>query len=171
MNIVVALVHIGCATIWLGGAFFYTVVLQPKLGALDTAQQRVLSRSLRATMTPLLAVSAAATIASGLVMMVQLHHLHTGPFSHDRWGVALIIGAVASLGALAVAVVEARANRRDAWANDAPGRVVSRGCFAASEVRGWSPWACSSSRWPRWPWPATARNHCLVATAVDRRRK
>ena len=118
MNIVVALVHIGCATIWLGGAFFYTVVLQPKLGALDTAQQRVLSRSLRATMTPLLAVSAAATIASGLVMMVQLHHLHTGPFSHDRWGVALIIGAVASLGALAVAVVEARANRRDAWAND-----------------------------------------------------
>ena len=80
MNIVVALVHIGGATIWPGGAFFYTVVLQPKLGALDTAQQRVLSRSLRATMTPLLAVSAAATIASGLVMMVQLHHLHTGPF-------------------------------------------------------------------------------------------
>jgi uncharacterized membrane protein len=118
MKTAVALVHVVFATIWLGSAFFYTVVLQPKLRALDTAQQRVFTRSLRATMTPLLAISAVATIVSGLAMMVQLHHLHPGPFSHDRWGVALIVGALASLGALAIAVVEARAARRDAWANE-----------------------------------------------------
>jgi uncharacterized membrane protein len=119
MKIFVALVHISFATIWLGGAFFYTVVLQPKLSALDTAQQRLLTRSLRATMTPLLAISAAATIVSGLVMMVQLHPLHPGSLSHSRWGLALIIGALASIGALVIAFVEARAARRDAWAIEA----------------------------------------------------
>lgn len=118
MKILVALVHISFATIWLGSAVFYTVVLQPKLRALDTAQQRALSRSLRATMTPLLAVSAAATIISGLVMMVQLHYLHPGSFSHDRWGLALIIGALASIGALAIAFIEARIARRGAWSNE-----------------------------------------------------
>jgi uncharacterized membrane protein len=117
MKTAVALVHVVFATIWLGSAFYYTVVLQPKLRALDTAQQRILARSLRATMAPLLGISAAATIVSGLLMMVQLHPLHPGPFSHDRWGVALIVGALASLGALAIAVIEERAARRD-------GRVI-----------------------------------------------
>jgi hypothetical protein len=115
MKIAVALAHIAFATIWLGSAFFYTVILQPKLRTIDTAQQRILARSLRTTMTPLLGISAAATIVSGLVMMAQLHPLHPGPFSHDRWGVALIVGAVASLGALAIAVAEGRAARRDVW--------------------------------------------------------
>src|SRR5450756_250868 len=86
MKIFVVLVHLIFATTWLGSAFFYTVVLQPKLGALEAAERRALARSLRATMTPLLATSALLTIASGLVMMVQLHHLHPGSSSHTRWG-------------------------------------------------------------------------------------
>ena len=115
MKIFVAFVHIVFATTWLGGAFFYTVVLQPKLNALPTAERRALARSLRATMTPLLATSAFLTIVSGLVMMVQLHSQHPGSFSHSRWGLSLIIGALASVGALAIAfVIEAAAARRDA---------------------------------------------------------
>ena len=78
MKIFVALVHLIFATTWLGSAFFYSVILQPKLNALPTAEQRALARSLRATMTPLLAASALLTIVSGLVMMVQLHSQHPG---------------------------------------------------------------------------------------------
>ena len=111
MKIFVALVHLIFATTWLGSAFFYSVVLQPKLKALPTAEQRVLARSLRATMTPLLAASALLTIASGLVMMVQMHGQHPGSFSHSRWGLALIIGALASVGALVIAFIEAAAAR------------------------------------------------------------
>ena len=85
MKIAVAIVHILFATIWLGGSFFYTVLLLPRLHVLDMPNQRALARSLRAVMTPLLAVSALATIASGLAMMVQLHALHPGSFSHTRW--------------------------------------------------------------------------------------
>jgi uncharacterized membrane protein len=119
MKIFVALVHIIFATTWLGSTFFYTVVLQPKLNALQTAERRALARSLRATMTPLLATSALLTIASGLVMMVQLHHLHPGSFSHTRWGLALIIGALASVGALTIAfAIEAPAARRSARLED-----------------------------------------------------
>ena len=113
MKIFVALVHLVFATTWLGSAFFYSVVLQPRLNALPTAERRVLSRSLRATMTPLLAASALLTIVSGLVMMVQLHSRHPGSFSHSRWGLALIIGALASMGALAIAFIEAAAARRE----------------------------------------------------------
>ena len=103
MKIAVALVHIFFATLWLGGSFFYAVLLMPRLRVLDAAGQRALRSSLRSAMTPLLAVSALATIASGLVMMVQLHALHPGSFSHTRWGVALIVGTLASLAALAIA--------------------------------------------------------------------
>ncbi len=114
MKIAVALVHIFCATLWLGGSFFYAILLLPKLRVLDVASQRALKRSLRGTMTPLLAVSALATIASGLVMMVQLHGLHPGSFSHTRWGVALIVGTLASLAALAIAVLCELGLRRQA---------------------------------------------------------
>jgi hypothetical protein len=114
MKIAVALVHIFFATLWLGGSFFYAVLLLPRLGVLDVAGQRALRSSLRSVMTPLLAVSALATIVSGFVMMVQLHGLHSGSFSHTRWGVALIVGTLASLGALAIAAVcELALRRRD----------------------------------------------------------
>jgi uncharacterized membrane protein len=115
MKIFVALVHLIFATTWLGSTFFYTVVLQPKLNALPTAERRSLARSLRATMTPLLATSAFLTIASGLVMMVQLHSQHPGSFAQTRWGLALVIGALASVGALAIALaIEGPAARRGA---------------------------------------------------------
>lgn len=115
MKIAVALVHIFFATIWLGGSFFYAVILLPRLRVLDTADQRALTRSLRAVMTPLLAVSALATIVSGLVMMVQLHALHPGSFSHTRWGLSLEVGALASVAALALAFVgESRSRRYEA---------------------------------------------------------
>ena len=72
-------------------------------------------------MTPLLAVSALATIVSGFVMMVQLHALHPGSFSHTRWGVALIVGTLASLGALAIAAVcEIALRRREVPLAEAP---------------------------------------------------
>ncbi len=114
MMIAVAIVHICFATLWLGGSFFYTVLLLPRLGVLDAAGQRALRSSLRSVMTPLLALSALATIVSGFVMMVQLHGLHPGSFSHTRWGVALIVGTLASLGALAIAAVCELALRRQA---------------------------------------------------------
>ena len=132
MKIFVALVHLIFATTWLGSAFFYSVILQPKLNALPTAEQRALARSLRATMTPLLAASALLTIVSGLVMMVQLHSQHPGSFSHSRWGLALIIGAVASVGAaLVIAFIEAVAARREGWPSEdgaasGPGRRFRR---------------------------------------------
>ncbi len=115
MKTAVAFVHIFVATIWLGSAFFYTVLLLPKLRGLEPTRRRALDSSLRSTMTPVLAVSALATIASGLVMMVQLHSRHPGSFSQTRWGVSLVIGALASLLAVALAFFsELRLRRRDA---------------------------------------------------------
>ena len=114
MKIAVALVHIFFATIWLGGSFFYAVILLPRLRVMDLADQRAFMRSLRGVMTPVLAVSALATIVSGLVMMVQLHALHPGSFSHSRWGLSLEVGALASLAALALAFVgEVRSRRHE----------------------------------------------------------
>jgi hypothetical protein len=124
MKIAVAIVHILFATIWLGGSFFYTVLLLPRLHVLDMPNQRALARSLRAVMTPLLAVSALATIASGLVMMVQLHALHPGSFSHTRWGLSLVIGALASVAAIAIAFVcESLYRREDARLGGVSGRA------------------------------------------------
>ncbi len=115
MKVAVALVHVFFATVWLGSAFFYTVLLLPRLPLVEAATRRVLTRSLRRAIVPLLGASAAVTIVSGLAMMVQLHPQHPGSLSHSRWGVALVIGTLASLGALAVAVVvESRLRKADA---------------------------------------------------------
>jgi hypothetical protein len=115
MKIVVAFVHFVFATAWLGSGFYYVVVLTPRVTVLDAAPQRALARSLRSVMRPLLGVSAVGTIVTGLWMMVQLHPDHPGPFSGNRWGLALIIGTIASVlaGALALAVdvVARRAQR------------------------------------------------------------
>jgi putative copper export protein len=62
--------------------------------------------------------SALLAIVSGLVMMVQLHRQHRGSFSHSRWGLALVIGALASVGALVIAFIEAAAARREGRANE-----------------------------------------------------
>jgi len=115
MKTAVALIHIFFATVWLGSAFFYTVLLLPSLSALDPASQRVVLRALRRVATPLLALSALATIVSGLVMMVQQHAQHPGRLSGSRWGIALVVGALASLAALALAtLIEVRLRRSGA---------------------------------------------------------
>jgi putative copper export protein len=114
MKIAVAAVHFFFATIWLGSAFFYAVLLLPRLRTLDSAQGTTLKRSLRSVMTPLLVVSAVVTIVSGLAMMVELHSLHPGPLSHTRWGISLVIGTLASVAAVAIAVaVESMLRRED----------------------------------------------------------
>ncbi len=113
MKITVAVVHLIFATIWLGSAFFYVVLVLPKLRAVDASQAVALKRSLRATMTPLLMVSALATIVSGLAMMVELHTTHPGPLAHSRWGVSLVVGALASVAAVVIAVVVESLLRRD----------------------------------------------------------
>ena len=124
MKIFVAFVHLVFATTWLGGAFFHVVILQPRLNALPAVERRTMARSLRATMTPLLAISALLTIASGLVMMMQLRSQHPGSFSHSRWGLALIIGALASVGAVAIAfAIEAPAVRRGTGLEQASGQA------------------------------------------------
>ena len=128
MKIVVALIHIFFATLWLGGSFLYAVLLLPGMRVLDAAGRGALEGSLRATMTPLLAVSALATIASGLVMMVQLHALHPGTFSNTRWGVALIVGTLATLAALAIAAVcESKLRREGARPEAGRSGSVRRG--------------------------------------------
>jgi uncharacterized membrane protein len=128
----VALLHIFFATVWLGGSFFYVILLWPALHTLETAQQRTLVRSLRSTMTPLLAVSALVTIVSGLVMMVQLKSLHPGSLSQTRWGTALVVGTLASVAALVIAFVcESRLRRYDARAGEA--RQAGSGPLARRE--------------------------------------
>jgi hypothetical protein len=104
MKIVVAIIHLVFATVWLGSAFFYVVVLSPRVSVLDAERQGALARSLRGVMRPLLGVSAVVTIVTGLVMMAQLHPAHPGPFTDDRWGLSLVIGAIATFIAGAIAL-------------------------------------------------------------------
>ena len=128
MKIAVALVHIFFATLWLGSAFFYTLLVLPRLALLDARGRLAFVRSLRRALVPLLSVSAIATLVSGIVMMVQLHPQHPGPLSHTSWGVALVIGTLASLAALAVAVfVERRLRVNDRSAAESIRPTAMRG--------------------------------------------
>lgn len=126
MKIAVTIVHLFFSTIWLGSAVFYGVLLLPRLRALDSAQGAALKRSLRAAMTPLLAVSALATIVSGIVLMIEQHASHPGPLSSSRWGVALVIGTLASLGAVAIAAWIEAMLRRDERRPAAARRAAAR---------------------------------------------
>jgi putative copper export protein len=106
MKIAIALIHLIFATTWLGTDFYFNFVVTPKLRTLEPSILGDVTTSLRRVTTPLLTVSAILTIVTGLVMMVQLHAKHPGPFSSTRWGTSLLIGAVFSLLVLALAVVD-----------------------------------------------------------------
>ena len=128
MKIAVALVHIFFATLWLGSAFFYALLVLPRLALLDARSRLAFARSLRRALVPLLSVSAIVTLVSGIVMMVQLHPQHPGSLSQTTWGVALVIGTLASLAALAVAVfVERRLRINDRSAAESIRPTAMRG--------------------------------------------
>lgn len=105
MKIVVALIHMLFATVWLGGAVYLALVIAPALRTCSAEVRLSLSRRIRRVMVPMLGLAAVATIASGLVMMVELHPQHPGSFSHTHWGLALQVGAVVSVLELVLAIV------------------------------------------------------------------
>ena len=128
MKTAAALIHIFFATLWLGSAFFYTLLVLPRLALLDARSRLAFARSLRGALVPLLSVSALATVISGVVMMVQLHPGHAGPLSQTTWGIALVVGTLASLAALAVAVfVERRLRANDTRAAESVRPASMRG--------------------------------------------
>ncbi|MFA4966561.1 MAG: hypothetical protein WC709_13150 [Thermoleophilia bacterium] len=104
MTIGVALIHLAFATIWLGTDLYFHFVVAPQLRTLDASLLGSVTASLHRVTSPLLAASAVLTIVSGLAMMVQLHPDHPGAFSTTRWGTALLVGAVASILVVVIAV-------------------------------------------------------------------
>ena len=97
--VVMRVVHILAGVIWAGSAIFLAVVLDPRLKALGPDIQRKVTAALAPALRIVLDGGAAVTILVGILLVYRMDRLDN--LFNTNWGLAITIGLVASIFALA----------------------------------------------------------------------
>ena len=97
--VVMRVVHILAGVIWSGSAIFLAVVLDPRLRALGPDIQRKVTAALAPSLRIVLDGGAAVTILVGILLVYRMDRLDN--LFDTNWGLAITIGLVASIFALA----------------------------------------------------------------------
>ena len=103
--IILRLLHIVFGVFWAGSAIFFAVILQPRLRTLGPEIQARVMAALIPVMGPALISSAVITIVAGVTLALRLRWGNLDTFLNTGWGWAILIGFVASIGALSSGVV------------------------------------------------------------------
>jgi uncharacterized membrane protein len=94
---VLRLLHIIFGVIWVGSAFFMTVILEPKLRALGPAVQRPVMKAIFPTFIAIVVPSATITIIAGIILVFRLLSGSLSSFFDTGWGWAILIGFVTAM--------------------------------------------------------------------------
>ena len=97
--VVMRVVHILAGVIWAGSAIFLAVILDPRLRALGPDIQRKVTAALAPALRIVLDGGAAVTILVGLLLVLRMDRLDN--LLDTNWGLAITVGLVASIFALA----------------------------------------------------------------------
>ncbi len=95
--VVLRLLHIIFGVIWVGSAFFMTVILEPKLRALGPAVQRPVMKAIMSIFVPIVVPSATITIIAGIILVFDLRSGSLSSFFNTGWGWAILIGFVTAM--------------------------------------------------------------------------
>ena len=110
--IALRLIHITFGVFWAGSAIFFAVILQPRLHTLEPAVRGQVMGVLIPVMGPALIGSAVITIAGGTTLALRMRWGHLDTFLDTGWGWAILIGFVASIGAISSGIITiVQANR------------------------------------------------------------
>jgi hypothetical protein len=98
--IILRLLHIVFGVFWAGSAIFFALILQPRLARLGPAIAGPVMAALVPVMSRALIGSAVITIVAGITLALRLRWGHLDAFYNTGWGIAIMIGFVAAMGAI-----------------------------------------------------------------------
>jgi len=103
--ITLRILHIVFGVFWAGSALFFAAILQPRLQTLEPAVRGQVMGALIPVLGPVLIGSAAITIAAGSTLALRMRWGHLDYYVESTFGVAILIGFVASIGAISSGVI------------------------------------------------------------------
>jgi len=110
-------VHVGAASVWIGGAIFSELVLNPTLRSFPVFQAARLSTDAARTFTRTVWVSFFLIFSTGIIMLYWRNWLTLSYLAYDATGQLMLAGLI--LSALAIAngavITFVLAPRRSAW--------------------------------------------------------
>ena len=104
--IILRLLHIVFGVFWAGSAIFFALILQPKLAKLGPAIQGPVMAAIIPLVTRTVLVSAFITIAAGITLALRLRWGNLDAFYNTGWGIAIMIGFVAGMGAISSGITQ-----------------------------------------------------------------
>lgn len=94
--------HVVLGILWAGTTFFAALFLEPCLWTLGSDIRRPVLRFLMPRLTPVMMVSSVLIAATGILMVLVLTGGRLDTMFSNGWGWAIVIGAVATAGAMVV---------------------------------------------------------------------
>ena len=95
--VVLRLLHIVFGVFWAGSAVFLVFIIDPRLRTLGPAIQRPAMEAISRVAGPVLGVSGIVTIVAGTTLALRLRWGHLDRWFDTGWGVAILIGFIASI--------------------------------------------------------------------------
>ena len=92
--------HIVFGVFWAGSAIFFAAILQPRLHTLEPAVRLRVLGALIPVMGPVLISSAVVTILAGTALALRMRWGNLDAFVETGWGIVMLIGFAASVGAI-----------------------------------------------------------------------
>lgn len=99
-RIALRIIHILFGVFWAGSAIFIAVILQPRLQKLEPKLRGQVMGALIPIMGPMLIGSAFITIIAGTTLALRMTGGDLAQFVETKWGLTILIGFVASIGAI-----------------------------------------------------------------------
>ncbi len=110
--ITLRILHIVFGVFWAGSAMFFAVILQPRLHTLEPAIRLRVLGALLPVMGPVLIGSAVVTILVGSGLALRMRWGNLDMFVETGWGIAILIGFAASIGAISSGITMIRRAQR-----------------------------------------------------------
>ncbi len=99
---ILRLVHIVFGVFWAGSAIYFALILQPRLMRLGPAVSGPVMAALLPVQSPALIGSGFITIVAGMTLAIRVRPMDT--WFNTGWGWAILIGFVASIGAISMGI-------------------------------------------------------------------
>ena len=106
------LIHIVFGVLWAGSATFFAFILQPRLQKLGPTIMGPVMGAIAPITAKVLLTSAGITIAAGVTLALRLRWGNLDTFLSTGWGWAILIGFLASIGALSTGISTAVLSKR-----------------------------------------------------------
>lgn len=110
--VVLRLIHILFGVFWAGTAIFLATILEPRLRKAGPQVMQPVMGALMPILTPAMMLAGTVTIVFGAVLTLRLRSGHLDTFFDAGWGVAILIGFVASVAAFTSGMITSSTGKR-----------------------------------------------------------